>query len=327
MPSKRERLEAAIRGELADRPPIALWRHFPVDDQDPAQLAEAHLDFQSTYDFDFLKVTPASSFCIRDYGAEDEWRGHPEGTREYTRRPIRQLEDWRSLAELDPRTGMLGAQLACLKMLEAGLSGGTPFIQTVFSPLAQAKNLAGEARLFQHLHQDPQSVLRGLEMITRTTIAFVQAAAETGASGIFYAIQHASYRFFDLEGYRRFGLAFDSRILEAAEGYWLNVLHLHGGAPIFDIAEQLDPPVVNWHDREVKPDLAAALDRVRGVVCGGLRRQESLVLGDPSAVRREAQEAKAATGGRRFILGAGCVTPIVAPRANLRAAREAYSFA
>ena len=31
-----ERLQAAIRGEAVDRPPISLWRHWPQIDQDPA---------------------------------------------------------------------------------------------------------------------------------------------------------------------------------------------------------------------------------------------------------------------------------------------------
>ena len=30
--SKRDRLAAAIAGENVDRPPVALWRHFPGDD-------------------------------------------------------------------------------------------------------------------------------------------------------------------------------------------------------------------------------------------------------------------------------------------------------
>ncbi len=35
--NKRERLEAAIAGQSVDRVPVALWRHFPGDDQDPAR--------------------------------------------------------------------------------------------------------------------------------------------------------------------------------------------------------------------------------------------------------------------------------------------------
>ena len=132
-------------------------------------------------------------------------------------------------------------------------------------------------------------------------------------AGIFYAIQHASYRYFDPEGYARFGLAFDQRILEAIQGLWLNVLHLHGDRLIFDVVEALPFPVVNWH--------------ARTAVCGGLRREATLVLGTPEAVRHEAQDAMQSMDGRGMILGAGCVVPTIAPRANLVAARRSVDFA
>ena len=60
--SHRQRIEACLGGKAPDRAPVALWRHFPVDDQTPDGLAAATLDFQQTYDFDLVKVTPASSF-------------------------------------------------------------------------------------------------------------------------------------------------------------------------------------------------------------------------------------------------------------------------
>ena len=78
---KRERLEATLKGEKVDRVAVALWRHFPVDDQRPEDLAAATLEFQRLYDFDLVKVTPASSFCLKDWGVEDEWRGSPDRKR------------------------------------------------------------------------------------------------------------------------------------------------------------------------------------------------------------------------------------------------------
>lgn len=320
--TKRERLEAAIAGEVADRPPVALWRHFPVADQDPATLSEATVAWQEAYDFDFVKVTPASSFCLRDWGVQDEWRGDTEGTRQYTRRVIQDPKDWDSLQRLDPGVGSLGSQVRCLELIREGLGAEIPYVQTIFSPLAQAKNLAGEARLLEHLHRSPKQVAEGLETITQTTIGFVEAARRAGVAGIFYAIQHASYRFFDHDAYSRFGELYDRRILEAADTMWLNVLHLHGESLIFEVAERLPAQVVNWHDRKAGPDLGEAGSRLSGAVCGGLRRWETLVLGDPEAVRREGQEALGALGGRGVILGAGCVVPVVAPRANLLAARR-----
>jgi uroporphyrinogen decarboxylase len=324
MTSKEERLRAAIDGEVADRPPVALWRHFPVDDQDPLALANATLNFQSTYDFDFIKVSPASSFCILDWGVEDEWYANPEGTREYTYRVIREPHQWKKLETLDPSSGFLGKQLECLERLQMNLDGQTPFIQTIFSPLAQAKNLAGVERLFVHIRQDPQSVLYALEKITQTTLSFIEQARKRAIAGIFYAIQHASYQFFDRDGYATFGEPFDRRILEAVRDLWLNVLHLHGEDLMFELAETLPVQVVNWHDRETRPELAEGKSRLKAAVCGGLRRWDTIVLGNADSVYNEAQDAVTALdGGRGMILGTGCVVPVVAPHGNLMAARKA----
>jgi uroporphyrinogen decarboxylase len=48
-----------------------------------------------------------------------------------------------------------------------------------------------------------------------------------------------------------------------------------------------------------------------------------MVRGDPDEVIAQARAAISQTEGMRFILGTGCVTPIVAPLANIRAARQA----
>ncbi|RMF02047.1 MAG: hypothetical protein D6768_09200 [Chloroflexi bacterium] len=58
-------------------------------------------------------------------------------------------------------------------------------------------------------------------------------------------------------------------------------------------------------------------------LCGGLRQGETMVRGTPETVAAEAQAAIQATGGRRLILGTGCVTPITAPTCNILAARKA----
>ena len=83
---KRERLEKTIAGEAIDRVPAALWRHWPGDDERAADLARAVVDFQQQFDWDFVKVTPASSYSVADYGVQDLWEGNLEGTRSYTQR-------------------------------------------------------------------------------------------------------------------------------------------------------------------------------------------------------------------------------------------------
>jgi uroporphyrinogen decarboxylase len=321
--NKRQRLQAALGGGKTDRPPVALWRHFPVDDQRPEDLAAATLEFQKLYDWDFVKVTPASSFCLKDWGADDEWRGNPEGTRDYIRRVIARPEDWLALKPLDPRAGHLGAQLRALELIRDGLDGDAPFLQTVFSPLSQARNLVGADRLPAHLRRHPAAVKAALAVIAETTIRFVEAAKRAGIDGIFYALQLATTRVLSEAEYREFGEPHDRQILEAAHGLWLNVVHLHGDDVMFDLAAPYPAHVLNWHDQETPPSLSEGQKKFAGAVCGGLRQWETMVRGAPEQVRQEVRAAMDAAGGRRFILGTGCVTPITAPRANLRAAREA----
>ncbi len=319
---KRERVRAAIGGEKVDRSPVALWRHFPVDDQRPEDLAAATLEFQNLYDWDFVKVTPASSFCLKDWGADDEWRGDPEGTRDYVRRVITRPEDWAALKPLDPRAGHLGHQLRALELIRDGLAGKTPFIQTIFSPLSQARNLVGADNLPVHLRRHPAALKAALAVITETTLRFLDAAKHTGIDGIFYAVQLATPRIFSEAEYGEFGEPYDWQVLEAARDLWLNVAHLHGEDVMFSLGSRYPAQVINWHDRETPPSLAEGQKVFSGAVCGGLRQWAAMVLGTPEQVRTEARQAIEATGGRRFILGTGCVTPITAPRANLRAARE-----
>jgi uroporphyrinogen decarboxylase len=321
--NKRERLEAAFRGDAVDRPPVALWRHWPGDDQRADDLAASQAAFQREYDFDFIKVTPSSGYCVEDWGVETQYLGSLEGTREYRRYVISEPQQWTRLPLLDPQKGALGRQLKALRLIAEGTRGEVPFIQTIFNPLSVAKYLAGEDRLRVHLRSHPHEVQAGLEIITESTVRFVREVMVAGAAGIFLAVQHAQYSVLSEGEYLTLGKPYDLRVLEATSGGWFNLLHLHGSDVMFDLLADYPAQVVNWHDRETPPSLEEALRRFAGAVCGGLRQWETMVRGDPAAVRAEARDAIQRTGRRRFILGTGCVTPIVAPTSNIRAARLA----
>ncbi len=321
MNTHRERIQACLNGQKTDRTPIALWRHFPVDDQNPESLAASTLHFQETYDFDIVKVTPASSFAVKDWGADDKWMGDAEGSRQYIKRVIHKPEDWENLPVLDPTPPHLAGQLACLRLIRQNLSPDTPLIQTIFNPLAQAKNLAGNDTLIAHIRQYPEAVMKGLDTIAKTTVKFIEAASEIGIDGIFYAVQHAQANLLSVDEYRAFGLPFDQQALIPTKDLWCNMLHLHGKDVYFSLLRLLDFQIVNWHDRETHPSLAEAHSLFKGVLCGGLR-QDTLVLEDQAKIKEEAADAIQQTKGRKFILGTGCVVPITASHGNLMAARK-----
>ena len=323
--NKRERLEKTFAGEATDRPPVALWRHWPGDDQRASDLAQACVDFQNTFDWDFVKVTASSNYSVTDYGVQDQWTGNLEGTRDTTRHIVQRSLDWTELRPLDPTRGALGRHLECLRLIPEGLQDSeTPVLMTIFSPLAQAKHIAGNTVLLRHLRTNPDRLHTGLNTLTESTLRFIEELRRTPIAGIYYAVQHASYDLLSPEEYASMGLPYDRKIMEALPAnWWFNLVHLHGPTPMFQFVDQFKAQAVNWHDQETEPDLSLGRSQISGAACGGLSQWEHLHNGTPTTIRDAARQAIQLTSGRRFILSTGCVTLITSPQSNIRAVREA----
>jgi uroporphyrinogen decarboxylase len=205
--------------------------------------------------------------------------------------------------------------------VKQNLTPETPLIQTVFNPMSQAKNLAGNDLLLRHIQNYPEAVQKGLETITKTTTKFIEAVCDIGVDGIFYAIQHAQGSVISLDDYVSIALPFDQEALKPADNLWCNMLHLHGKNIYFSLSRLLNFQIINWHDRESRPSLVEAHSLFRGALCGGIR-QDTLQAGNQDEIIKEADDAIAQTADRRFILSTGCVVPYVTSHESIMAARN-----
>jgi len=323
MMTKRERIKAALAGQPVDRVPVAFWRHWPGDDQNPDSLAAVTLNYQRRYDLDFMKLPVSSTYCVEDYGITHAYRGNIMGDRDYLSRVIHKPDDWERIAVLDIRRGTYGWHLESLRRVIREKDAHTPVIVTMFNPLAMAAYLAGDELFLAHLRQYPERVFSALNALTETSARFARACIEEGADGIFLSTRFASYEMMGADEYRQFGRPADLTVLEAAGGGWLNVLHLHGQHLMF--RELADYPVqaVNWHDRTSGIDLLTAAELFPGALMGGVEQLGLLQTGSPNDVTTQAQEAITAMNGRRLILSTGCTYPLGVPEANLLAMRRA----
>ncbi|MCP4416344.1 MAG: uroporphyrinogen decarboxylase [Chloroflexi bacterium] len=319
--SKRKRLEATIAGEKPDRMPVALWRHWPGDDQRGTSLAAVHLKWQQDYDWDLLKVGPASSYAVAGWGLRDRWVGHIEGTREATYLPMQQPFDWEALTPLDPKKGMLAEYIESLQLVCDSVGEEVPVMATIFAPLAQAKKMAGQDVLAGHLREHPDLFRQGLEVITESTLRTIEAAKEAGISGIFYAVQHARYPLLSRAEFSEFGRPFDLEIMSAVDDLWCNMVHIHSTDVMFDLAADYPAQFINWHDRETGIRLEDGLQQIQGAASGGVDHW-TLHAESPDGTIAEAQDAMAQTNGRRLLLGTGCVAMVTTPLQNIRALRE-----
>lgn len=315
----RALVEHVLAGGQAAACPAAFWQHHPVADQEAASLVEATLRFQQRFDCDLVKITPASTFQLRDYGLRDAWRGDPLGRRSIGPGIVHSPGDWARLPRLDPEAGFVARYLNCAREVRRRLDDAVPVLQTVFDPLFQAAALGGE-RFGDHLRQHPEAVAQGIEIVEHNTVALIDALRQAGVEGIVLVSQHARREAMDAASFRRFGRDPLRRCLEAAAALPINLLHLHGHR--IHASEVLDLPARVLHFAEdpgnPRPEDLLATGRC-GVSTGP----------DPEGwIRRgTAQQAAAEVAavlhrlkGPRFLLGAGCVLPLDTPEANIRAA-------
>ena len=320
--TKRERIQAALAGEPVDRMPVALWRHWPVDDQNPESLARCALDFQKRYDFDLIKIPPAHTYCVDDYGLTSVWEGRSIGDRIDQERVIKRIEDWDSIEPLDVHQGVYGDQLRCLRIVLQKRDPEVPVIHTLFNPLNMARFLAGDDTYLVHMRRDPKRVGRALGALTETCASFAQAVIEAGADGVFLSTAAANYARLSEEEYLRFGRPYDLAVWEAASDGWFNVMHICRPNPMLSLFADYPVQALNWHDRSAGPSLATAAATFPGAVVGGIEQHEIMHFGTPADVEAQAHDAIRQMGGRRLIVAAGCTFQLTVPEGNIIAVRN-----
>lgn len=323
MTTKKERIQAVLAGDRADRLPVAFWRHWPGDDQDGKRLAEVTIAYHRRYDWDFAKITPSASYAAEAWGARTSYAGTlPIGERGYVDRPVESRRDWLAIEPQDATRGALGQQITAVRVARAALGADVPLLMTVFNPLGVAKNLTGEDRFLAHVRLYGREVHAALKAIADTYQRFVGAVLRAGADGIFFATAAAAHSVMSDAEYREFGAPYDLQVLEAAADGWLTVLHLHSPYPMIQLAREYPVQAVNWDDRTSEPSLAEGQRMTGKAVFGGISQWGTLLRGTPSDVEAEAREAMAACRVRGMLLSAGCTYPPLVPEGNLLAARR-----
>jgi uroporphyrinogen decarboxylase len=325
---KRERVDAALRGQPVDTVPISFWGHDYLREWSAEGLASAMLENFRRYDWDYMKVNPRASYHVEDWGAQLEPSGDPNKGPTWLRPAVTTSSDWRALRPLEPDRGVLGEQLEALRLIRDGVAGEAYFIQTIFSPLSIAKYLVGNdpAPVKAAMSDDPGAFRAALDVITETFITYSLASLETGASGIFFATTGwASQDMLSEDEYWRWGHEYDLRVLEAIRDRApFNVLHNCGAPVYFDLLSQYPVHAISWAATlPGNPSLAEGLARTQKAVMGGISEKTILPEGTPEDVANEVRQALAQTKGLRLLLAPGCSIPPRTPAANLAAAASA----
>jgi uroporphyrinogen decarboxylase len=324
--NRRERVFAAVRGEPVDRLPVSFWGHFYHRESSASDLADATLEFQRTFDWDWVKLNPRKHYHVEPWGVRYAYSGRPNEKPVLESWPVRRAEDWAEITARPADAGAFAEQLEAVRLVRRGLPPDVPLIETVFTPLAVLGEMVKEPKeLRDHMRTHPQLVRAALEAVTATYEGFVRQVMAAGVDGLYFAtVDWASQDLMSAADLREWARPFDLRVLKAAGEAPLHVLHVCKRRNL--LLEMRDYPVAAYsYDATdpTNPPLADALARMPGAFMGGISHEGALQHSDPEAALGEFHAALEITQGRHWLVAPGCSIPPATPAANLRALRAA----
>lgn len=324
----KDRIRAVLKGERVDRLPISFWRHFYDKETNASDLAEAMVNFQRKYDWDFMKVNPRASYHIEGWGARVEFSSNPLVKTKVIEKPIKKTEDWKRLKVLDSSNKAFKEQLGALKLIKREFKDEIFILETVFTPLSVAGDLVKEEDLIKDIREKPELIHQALEVITETFSDFAAECLDAGADGIFFATtEWATKGHLTEEEYLEFGKPYDLRILKKVESAELNILHVCKSHNFLTLFADYPVKAVNWDSTDpTNLNLKEGARILNKTVLGGIDQKELLFKGTPEDVFNKVKELIALSREIKLILGPGCVISPETPVENLEAAKKAVEM-
>jgi uroporphyrinogen decarboxylase len=177
-----------------------------------------------------------------------------------------------------------------------------------------AMQLADGVDLAEHLRENPDAVVKGLEIMTENVLNLVRGCKEVGVDGFYASTQGGeSFRFKGTDFFKRYIKPTDFAIWDEIASCTFNILHVCDFVGEYDdLSPFLDYPgdVVNCSlhvgDRQLQPtDAAQVFGRP---FMGGLERKGVIATGRKDAIQSSI-ESVLMNAPERFVLAADCTVP------------------
>lgn len=328
------------------------WGHFVGSEYGPAEQAKAHIDFVRTWNWDWVKINPRSSYYAEAWGTVfDQYDYGTAGRSPYLVRPaIRGVEDLPRIGYVDPQASRpLAEQIESARLVRQAFPDRA-VLQTIFSPLTVLLLLASlprvrgrriygvEPGLTAHelLHGDPEAAKAALQSIALTLADYARwlvAPIEQGGAGVdgvFYAVTGtAASGYFTRDEYREFAEPYDRIVLEGA-GDHVKLFHTcqdHANPEWF---LNYDIDALQWdHFLAGNPSLeeVRASGRLGAITPVQGPATQLLAIGmSEELLRKQIDDIVRENDGHPFLFGPSCSLPTTLDVSRLRLLREASVY-
>lgn len=312
----RELLSSCFSGDKPGISPVAAWQHKPMLDQTVTDFAAATVAEQQKYDFDFAKLTPASTWQSIDNGLQDCWNNDYLGRRQIVKHNISQFNHWPALLQRDGWQGFSSTILQAARLTRAQLPEHVPLLVTVFNPFFQAVQQAGLPFVLTTHQQAPALLTAGLNTLLANTLNLIEQFKDIGVDGVFFVSQHASADVLPADTYRKLALDADIRCIAAIGQLPFSMLHLHGSNTHWPLFSGLELPL---HCDQAE-DSELVRQRQHFSRLAGTLAPEPLFLRSPAQdVTDAVLSRRRALAEHRYVVSPGCALPLHVPAANIHA--------
>ena len=310
-----EKIELVLntfKGRNEDYPIFSLWKHFPYDDRDPVQLADAHVKFFERHSFDLMKISPHGRYPVVDYGCKvsKEYDSFTGSTR-CDECCVKNIFDWETIEPVNVNEGEFGEQIKAVELINKKLES-LPKMMTIFSPLMVASKM--DPDLVNNIRNHPKTMKDGLYVLFEVMLEFALSSIDSGAEGIFLASQHLRETQLQWEEIDNYEIFFLKKIIEKIKSKSeFTVLHIHGENIFFkQVTEKIKTDAFNWHDQLTWPDLEEASKITKKGLLAGIDETKALVEGDEDRIKQNILDSIKISqkNNNRIIISPGCVIPI-----------------
>ena len=297
---QRERVLAALNGQLVDRVPLALWRHYHYQCQTAEGLARATVTFYRQYRPDLVVLTPSPFYMAEAWGADVRSYSSDDLAPYMASAHVARATDWRALDEPALAGSSLQREIDAVRLARAELGPDVPLIVPLYSPLTVAQQLSN-GRILADLRSFSNDVRSGLAVIAALSGAFARACLEAGADGALLIKTLAGQGVLRAREHRDFCQPFDLQVLGALASSAIRILFLEGEQPLLELADRYPVQAVCWETWRGAPTMASARRRMRCGLMGGIN-PTTLVEGTVGEVRAEVQAALDQSEGWHLVL-------------------------
>ncbi len=147
--------------------------------------AEAYCKVTEEFNLDVIVTLLDLSVEAADFGQKlifpDNEAAHPD----YNDPLIKDIKEYYKLEPVNPReTFRMGQHIKLCDKLVKAKGKEYPIVAFVFGPLGVLSMMRGQSRMYMDMLDDPDAVKYGVEIVTKTLTAYVDALIETGVHAI-----------------------------------------------------------------------------------------------------------------------------------------------